>query len=321
MPKVSYGGRSYDCPPGASLLEGLEAHDVRIPSSCRSGACQKCLVRAVGGKVPAAAQVGLKDTQRARNYLLACRCVPTEDLEIVDDDEPASRIRAEVIEVRHLNAEMVSLRLQPAERFDYRSGQFVRLFRDDETSRCYSLASVPHLDGDIDLHVKRVSHGRVSGWIHDALRPGQELSISEATGQSFYLPGRPEQGLLLIGTGCGLGSLAGIARDALRQGHTGPIRLYHGSSRADGLYWVEELGQLAREHPNLFFLPCVSREAAPAGAEQGNALRIALSQTPELAGWRVFLCGHPDMVTRARTEAFLAGASIGAIHADPFLPS
>jgi len=321
MPKVLYGGQSYDCPPGVSLLDGLAAHGVQIPSSCRSGVCQNCLVRAASGEIPPAAQAGLKPALRARNYLLACRCVPKGDIEIATREEPLPRIRAEVAAVGRLNAQIVSLRLRPAQPFEYRAGQYLRLFMDDRTSRCYSLASVPHLDSEIELHVKRAPQGRVSGWIHEAVRAGQVLTISEATGESFYVPGQPGQPLLLIGTGCGLGSLAGIVRDALHQGHTGPIRLYHGSRRADGLYRTEELSRIAAGHPNVRFVQCVSRETAPAGAEQGNALQIALSETPDLTGWRVFLCGDQDMVASARREAFLAGASMSAIHADPFMPS
>ena len=56
MPKVLCGGQSYDFPPGTSLLDGLAAHGVHIRSSCRSGTCQSCLVRALAGEVPGAAE-------------------------------------------------------------------------------------------------------------------------------------------------------------------------------------------------------------------------------------------------------------------------
>jgi len=37
-----------------------------------------------------------------------------------------------------------------------------------------------------------------------------------------------------------------------------------------------------------------------------------------LAGWRVFLCGLPDMVHATRKQAYLKGARLADIHADAF---
>lgn len=321
MPRISCGGQSYDCPPGTSLLDALLAHGVPIASSCRSGTCQTCLVRAVAGEIPPAAQKGLKPTLRARNFLLACSCYPSGDIEVATGEQPLARIEAEVTGFGRLSAEVASLRLRPAQPLDYRAGQYLRLFVDDRTSRCYSVASVPHIDSGIELHVRRAPQGRVSGWIHDTVRPGQVLTISEALGDCFYQPGEADQPLLLIATGCGLGSLAGIARDALSHGHRGPISLYHGCRRVDNLYWSGELQQLAADHPNLRYVRCVSREAAPRGVEHGKALEVALADLPDLTGWRVFLCGDANMVESAKRATFLAGASMGAIHADPHLPS
>ncbi len=321
MPTIVVGGRAYECPPGATLLEGLEAHGVPMRSSCRAGSCQSCMVRAVSGDVPEAAQVGLKATLRARNYLLACVCRPTGDMEIVTDDDAITRVPAEVVEIGELTPDVMSIRLRPEAPYEYRAGQFLRLYRDDQTSRCYSLASVCELDRDIELHVTRVPKGQVSNWIHESAHLGQTMTISEATGNCFYVPGKPEQPILLVGTGSGLGSLLGIVRDALRQGHTGPIRLYHGTLRRDGLYGADRIAPLAHEHLNLRYVPCVLREEAPPEGAQGSVVQVALTQNQDLTGWRVFLCGDANLVAGAKREAFLAGASMDAIHADPFLPS
>jgi len=47
-------------------------------------------------------------------------------------------------------------------------------------------------------------------------------------------------------------------------------------------------------------------------------LDVALADNPDLSGWRVFLCGNPDMVNAARQQTFFAGASMREIYADPF---
>jgi NAD(P)H-flavin reductase len=50
----------------------------------------------------------------------------------------------------------------------------------------------------------------------------------------------------------------------------------------------------------------------------GRANDIALSRLPDLKGWRVFLCGHPEMVNETKRQAYLNGASLKDIYADAF---
>jgi hypothetical protein len=48
---------------------------------------------------------------------------------------------------------------------------------------------------------------------------------------------------------------------------------------------------------------------------------LALAHTPTLAGWKIYLCGAPDLVNTLRKRVFLGGASMGDIYADAFLPA
>ena len=61
MPKVNYGGQSFECGEH-SVLETLTAHGVHIPHSCGSGVCHTCMMQAVKGQAPPRAQDGLKPT-------------------------------------------------------------------------------------------------------------------------------------------------------------------------------------------------------------------------------------------------------------------
>ena len=116
------------------------------------------------------------------------------------------------------------LRLRPEGSFDYQPGQYVQLRRPDGLARSYSLASLPR-EGWLELHVRRVTDGRMSSWIFDELHVGGRLELRGPFGDCHYEPGRPEQPLLLAGLGTGLAPLYGIARDALESGHTGPVQL------------------------------------------------------------------------------------------------
>ena len=135
----------------------------------------------------------------------------------------------------------------------------------------------------------------------------------------FLSAGPASQGLLLIGTGCGLAPLWGIARDALQQGHSGPIEIFHGSREEGGLYLMDEILEVQRRHPNMHYTACVSGPDVPTGCAAGRVEQVALARVPKLAGWRVFLCGHPEMVSLTKKKTFLAGAAMKEIFSDPFM--
>ena len=321
MTAIRYQDRTYDCAPGETVLDCLTAGGVTVPSSCRAGVCQSCLMRAEEGEVPAAAQAGLKPTLAAQGYFLACSCRPQTPLTVALPDAERLRMAAEVVSIEPLNADIVAVKLKPAQQLAYRAGQFIRLYKDDDQSRCYSLASVPELDDHLEIHVRAVPGGQVSGWVHRELRAGDAVEIADSSGLCFYVDDRPQQPLLLLGTGSGLAPLYGILRDALNQGHRGPVWLYHGSTTPQGLYRTRELAALAERHPHFHYVRCVSEGEVPEGFRTGTPLDAALADHPVLDGWRVFLCGHPELVRKGRMEAFLAGASMADIHADPFVPS
>lgn len=317
MAKVIYGGQAYECGAG-SVLDCLTAQGVHVPSSCRSGVCQTCLMRTVKGAVPEKAQSGLKPTLAAQNYFMACSCYPENDIEVVLPEGGLGRMHATVAGIEYLNADVLGIRLEPSRPFEYKAGQFLNLFKDEDTARCYSLASVPALNEALYLHVRRVPNGLVSGWIFENIKAGDDVTISEAAGDCFYVSGNPAQNILLIATGTGLAPLYGIIRDALLNGHQGKLSLYHGSYNMDGFYLVEQLQRLAQIHPNFSYLPCVSDGEAPNGYRSGMVLDVALADNPDLTGWRVFLCGNPNMVNAAKQQTFFAGASMRDIFADPF---
>lgn len=317
MPKVIYSGQSFERGE-QSVLDCLATHDIHIPSSCHSGLCQTCMVQAVSGTVPKQAQAGLKDTLAAQNCFLPCVCYPEDDIEVALYDGGMAKLQATVTDLTLLNGDILGIRLKPSRQFKYRAGQFINFFKDEHTVRSYSLASVPALDEELFLNVRKVPNGAVSGWMFDQLDVGDSVTISEAAGDCFYVPGKPEQNILLVGTGSGLAPLYGIIRDALRSGHTGKISLFHGSNTAPGLYLTGELRKLAQAYPNFSYTPCISEGAVPENCASGMVLDVALRMHPDLSGWRAYLCGHPEMVKAARQQTFFAGVSMSEIFADPF---
>jgi CDP-4-dehydro-6-deoxyglucose reductase, E3 len=319
MARVKHAGRWYPLEEGESVLDGLVRQGVRVPHSCRAGACQSCLMRAVAGEVPAKARVGLKETWKTRGYFLACACHPQGELELAGV-EAELRVDARIESLERLNDSVLAVRLRPEGPVDYRPGQYVTLLRWDGLARSYSLASQPEED-TLELHVRRQPEGRMSGWLFDKARRGDVLELQGPAGECFYVPGRPEQPLLLAGTGTGLSPLYGILQDALARGHTGPVWLFHVARTSEELYRVEELRALQSRHQQLRYRPCVLEGPARVGVEVGPLEALIQEACPRLIGWRAFLCGDAPWVLSLKKKLFLAGLSLQDIHADAFLPS
>ena len=305
---------------GENLLDGLLQRGVAVPHGCRTGSCQSCLLKCSSGDIPKGAQQGLKDSQILNHLLLACQCFPEGPMQI---SLPASEQKKHQATVTHLtrrNSTIMEVGLEVKPPLEYRAGQYIHLYRPDGTGRCYSLASVPSLDANLILHVEAYPNGALSQWIHQALSVGDWVSISDAAGDCLYIPGTPDQPLLLIGTGSGLAPLYGILRDALEYGHQGPIHLYHGSRNKKGLYLEDELNELMATHPQFNYQPCVSGNQTKLRPPllKGRAAEIALAAHEDLSGWRVYLCGDPEMVKTTQFQVFLAGASPREIHVDAF---
>lgn len=320
MVKVVFEGISYEVSEEETLLDGLLDSGAEVPHGCKSGSCQSCLLKCTEGVISANAQKGLRESQKILQLFLACQCIPTEGMKAALPRSDTVVIKGTVENLRRLNPEIIEVTLKPLCDFRYRAGQFIRLFNPEGVSRSYSLASVYGMDSMLTLHVREYPQGTVSQWVHHGLSIGNEIHISEPMGECFYLPGNPEQSLLMIATGSGLAPLYGILRDALQQGHQGPIHLFHGARTVQGLYLEDELNVLMAQHPQIQYQPCVSDPhiALPPHILRGRASDVALGTHPNLKGWRVFLCGNPGMVRAAQMQAFLADAAMNEIHADPF---
>ena len=307
MPAIEFRGGSYPASGAETVLEALQRHGVEVPFSCKKGTCHSCVLRHLGGQPPPAeALPTLGETSRALGYFLPCAFTPTEDIRIADPGEELLS-RATVVDRTLLAKGVLRLRLAPVKPFAYRAGQYVNVRRPDGVTRAYSLASVPGADAHLELHVRRRRNGVLSSWLFDTLAVGDPLDLFGPSGTTFYAPGRPEQPLLLVATGTGLAPLYGVVRDALRRGHAGPIALYHGAFREDGVYLEDELRALTAAHPQLRHATCGEEVAY-----------VALQAHPDLSRWRVFLCGSSELVHAARRAAYLAGASLADILGDAF---
>lgn len=320
MPNIRFDNRTLTLEAGETVLSCLERSGFERPSSCRSGVCQSCLMKATEGNPPDKSQAGLKSAWKAQGLFLACVCTPTEDLTIDECgavgtcEGRISRVEPMLADVLRVFVEVHDMPQPPL------PGQFVSLVRpDDGLTRPYSIAGID-ADGRLELHVAVLPDGQMSNWLHTA--EGAAVQVRGPSGECFYQATHADQPLLLAGTGTGLAPLVGVVRAALAAGHQGPISLYHGSRAASGLYFYEELRQLEDQHENVSVVfSALDHDRPEADVRTEPIDRCIAADRPKLDGHRLYLCGNPDLVRMLKKRAFLAGANLQEIHSDPFVTS
>lgn len=318
MVKIIFQDRTFEVSPPETVLETLLHQDVPVPHSCKSGICQSCTMVASAGEVPEAAQKGLKEHQKQQGQFLACLCHPQQDLSIhLPDEAELPHFHTEILAKTLLSEDVLQLRLRTPPGFAYQGGQFINLLGPDNLVRSYSLASVPELDDFLELQVRIIADGVMSGWLANDASVGDKLSFSGPLGDCYLQGDDPGQPLLLVSGGTGLAPQWAVLRQALHQGHRGPIHLYHGSSTPTGLYLKDELQHLSRDYADFHYHPCTDTENSQ-GVAVGRPSDLALEALKSLAGHRVYICGHPALVKNFQRQAFLAGARLDNIHTDPY---
>lgn len=315
---LKYNGTSYGVETGETVLTCLERHGVNVPSFCRNGACQTCLLKVTGGTPPARAQAGLKEAWKRQGFVLSCVCDAAEPLDL----EPADAARiysSRVVATEHLSANVAKVLVEKPADFAFEGGQFVQLGRaSDGTSRPYSIASLPS-DDYLEFHVAVYPDGALSPWL--AAAAGQAVTVTGPFGECTYVANEPERPLILAGTGTGLAPLIAVLRAAVAAAHRGPIVLYHGARTQRDLYYWPQLTELAL--PDNVSMRGVCLESVTDDATSittGDLVQTLLKAHPKPEPARVYLCGNPTLVQTLKKRLYLAGASLTRIHSDPFLP-
>jgi ferredoxin-NADP reductase len=132
----------------------------------------------------------------------------------------------------------------------YAAGQHLTLLVeiDGRTQRrCYSFSSSPAAGVRPSITVKRVEGGVVSGWLHDHVRPGDELRALPVSG-SFVaaVDASRARHCVMVAGGVGITPIISMAAEILRAEPGSRVTLVYGSRREDEIIFRTRLEDLAR---------------------------------------------------------------------------
>jgi ferredoxin-NADP reductase len=223
---------------------------------------------------------------------------------------------ARVLSVRDETPRARTFRLALPEPRPHLAGQHyvLRLTAPDgyTASRSYSVGSAPDGTGEIELTVEKLDGGEVSEFLHDVVRPGDELEVRGPIGLFFVWEG--DRPALLVGGGSGVVPLMAMLRQARATGRGDLLRLVVSARSPGDLYYADEL-------PGPESVVLYTRQAPPGAGRTAGRIAVA-DIAPLVRGDEdVYVCGSPTFADAATDVLIDAGVPADRIRVERFGPS
>jgi CDP-4-dehydro-6-deoxyglucose reductase len=327
-------GHEFTVEEGETVLAAALRSGIGLPYGCKNGACGTCKGKLLEGELVYGphASSALNADEQARGFALFCCSRPVTDLVIEQrelsgfGDIPIRKMpcRVATIERPAPDVAIMSLQLPANERLQFRAGQFLEFILKDGKRRSYSIATAPHADELIHIHLRHMPGGAFTDALFGVRQPPvkeRDILRFEAPLGTFFLREDNPKPIVLLASGTGFAPIKAICEYALEKSITRPMTLYWGCRARRDLYMLELPAQWAGEQPNFRFVPVLS-DPTPDDAWTGRTgfvHQAVMQDLPDLSGCQVYACGAPAMVEAAQTD-FVAHCGLPAeeFYADAF---
>ncbi len=325
---IQPSGHRFQTEDDESILAAALREGYNLPYGCRNGACGSCKGKLIDGTIThTGTATGLTDADRAAGKILFCIAHATSDVAIECREVGA----AKDIQIRTLPCRVHSLtRLSPSvmqmliklpsgERMQFLPGQYLDILLKDGQRRSFSIANPPHDDGLLQLHIGLVEGGKFTGHVFNTMKEKEILRIEGPLGD-FWLREDSSKPVLLIAGGTGFAPIHAMLAHALYHHHDRSFTLYWGARTRAELYLPHVPERWAHEHPNLTYIPSLSRatDACAWDGRQGRLTDLVAADFGDLSGYQVYACGAPAMVNAARELCQARGLPDDEFFADAF---
>jgi CDP-4-dehydro-6-deoxyglucose reductase len=193
---------------------------------------------------------------------------------------------------------LLQLKLPANERLQFLAGQYIEFLLKDGKRRSFSMATAPHADELIELHVRHVAGGQFTDHVFGKMKERDILRFEGPLG-TFFLREDSDKPIVFVASGTGFAPIKAIIEHAVHKGIARPMTLYWGGRRPKDLY----MDALAKQWP-IKYVPVIS-EAQPEDAWTGRTgfvHRAVMEDFPDLSAHQVYACGVPIMVDSARRD-------------------
>ncbi len=325
--------KQFDVAPDEAILAAAIRQGIGLPYGCRDGACGSCKSRLLEGRVVHGPhQVkALSADEEAAGLILTCCARPQTDCVVEARSVPGAgqfpvlRLPSRLARIERVAPDVAVLTLQlPAnQNLQYHAGQYVEFILRDGSRRSYSMANAPHNLGSppsIELHVRHMPGGKFTDHVFSTMQERDILRMEGPFG-SFFLREDSDKPIILLASGTGFAPIKALIEHLKMQASKRPITLYWGCRRKADLYRHDWCESMAREMPNLHYVPVLS-EPGPDDAWTGRVGFVheaVMADFSDLGAHQVYACGAPVMVEAAQRD-FVArcGLPPAEFYADAF---
>jgi CDP-4-dehydro-6-deoxyglucose reductase len=310
-------GKTFTANSDETVLEAALKQGINLPYGCKNGACGSCKGKIESGQVTHGDhnEKALSAEEAFNGSALFCCAKPQSDLVInVREVEGAGDIAVKKIPCRVHSLErvtddvvIVKLQLPATEKFQFLAGQYIEFLLKDKR-RAYSLASAPHEEGPIELHIRHMPGGSFTDFVFGNSESGtmmKEKDILRFEGPlgSFILR-ESDKPIIFVASGTGFAPVKGMVEHIRHQGIKRPIKLYWGGRRPKDFYKHDLCLSWAKEIPNFEYIP-VASDALPEDnwtGRTGFVHQAAMADNPDMSGYQVYACGAPIVVESAKND-------------------
>jgi ferredoxin--NADP+ reductase len=214
---------------------------------------------------------------------------------------------AKLVERRQECDDLIVIKLEPSEAFDFKPGQYCTLGL-GKIERAYSIVSAPY-ENFLEIFVELVPDGELTPKMFD-LKIGENMSVRPRA-KGIFVQDKKAHHHFMVSTVTGVAPYISMVRQYLNELENGVDQekqvfyIMYGASYVDEMTYDVELNALAEKYPDVVkFVPTISRpsEAKNAGWK-GVTGRVNNIAEEYLAKFnlhkddtKVYACGHPGMI-------------------------
>jgi CDP-4-dehydro-6-deoxyglucose reductase len=228
-----------------TILEAGLRGGLALNYGCSNGNCGLCKTRVVSGEVKKMRHhdYALTEAEKRLGYILSCSYTALTDAVLEADeadgisDIPEQQIPVRIKKVDHPNHEViiVSVKTPRTQRLRFLAGQQVKLSIEDIGEGCYSIASCPCDDMNLQFHVPNRSDDAIAIYLNSNARVNDRMILKGPVG-CFTLNEKSPNSLVFIAQGSGFAPVKGLIEHAMSLDSAENIHLYWIASGKDGHY-------------------------------------------------------------------------------------
>lgn len=317
--ELKTSGKTFSVEADESVLEAALRQGINLPYGCKNGACGSCKGKLLAGKITHGehSQSALSSADETLGATLLCCAHPQSDLTIEvrevqgGGDIPVRKVPCRIngIQFPTQDAAILQLQLPASERFQFLAGQYLEFLLKDNKRRAYSIASAPHQDGPLEIHIRHLPGGLFTDPLFGQASDGKQIKEKdilrfEGPLGSFFLREDSAKPIIFLASGTGFAPIKAMLLHIQEKKIDRAIHFYWGGRRPQDLYMDDLCQEFVKTIPGFQYIPVVSEAVAKDQwrGRTGFVHRAVMADFPNLSNYQVYACGAPIVINSARSD-------------------